>query len=162
MEFLKQHHAELADLLQQLKTSNLRQYEKAMRELHRAKERLEVCRKRDPQRHALELHAWKLQSRAQLLAARLTMSDSSEKREELRKTLADHLAAQRELLERDRERLLERLQRIDGQLEKLRSDEPQIVDRHMKQLTGQAAKNRSSGKQKAPAAARGDAEPSDK
>ena len=71
MTFVKQHHAELAELLVQLKASNSKEYEQAIRELFRTSERLAQIQERDMPQYELELKHWQVQSRVQLLSARV-------------------------------------------------------------------------------------------
>src|ERR1700719_964914 len=72
--FVRQHHAELVDLLNQLKESKPAEYQAAIRELFQTSERLAPLSEQAPPRYELELEAWKVKSRIQLLAARSTMS----------------------------------------------------------------------------------------
>src|SRR5690606_37639476 len=71
LEFVREHHPELADLLKQLKDSRPKEYQKAVRDLSRVRERLFAMRKTDDHRYDLELAIWKAQTRIQLLAAKL-------------------------------------------------------------------------------------------
>src|SRR5947207_8298247 len=74
MTFVQRNHAELADLLTSLKTSQPQEYEGAIKEIFRTIERLAVIQERDPRQYELEVVAWTAQSRVQLLAAKLKMS----------------------------------------------------------------------------------------
>ncbi len=76
--FVSLHHAELESLLKKLKTSNPKQYDKAVRELYLTSERLAQLHESEPQRYELELQAWQVQSRVQLLTAKITMSPDAE------------------------------------------------------------------------------------
>lgn len=135
MAFVKQHHSELADLLTQLKSGNAREYDKAVRELFRTSERLAQVRERDSQQYELDLKLWQVQSRVQLLTARLKMSRSKELREELRATLNEQLDARMAVLRRERERAQERLGDIDKQLKRLEEGRKQAIDRQVESLT---------------------------
>jgi hypothetical protein len=153
--FVAENHPELKDVLTSLSRRRPRQYQMAMLELSRTRERLEDSRRRDPDRHALELEVWKLESRARLQSARLRMENSDELREELKRTLADHLAAQKKLLKRDRERIAQRLANVDRQLERLSQSEEILVERRLRQLSsgkgvGPGQRNRPLGDAKAP------------
>ena len=75
--FAKQHHAELAELLDRLKASHPEQYIKAIRELDRTRDKLEKQRERDADRYAILLREWQVDSRVRLLAARMTMSENA-------------------------------------------------------------------------------------
>jgi len=71
LTFVRAHHPELAELLDRLKTRRPQEYQKAIRELFRASERLAQSQEQAPQRYEMELSEWKLQSRVQLLVARM-------------------------------------------------------------------------------------------
>src|SRR5690349_21481699 len=71
LEFAKEHHSELSDLLGHLKAAQPKKYQQAIEELWRISERLGTLQKRDSDRYALELELWKTKSRIQVLAARL-------------------------------------------------------------------------------------------
>lgn len=131
LAFVSQHHPELRELLIQLKESQPKEYETAVRELYRASERLAQIHERDDERYAAELLAWKLQSRVQLLAARLKMTDSPELRSELERTLHEQLDAQLEVLRRDRQRLAARLEKLDRQIEVTEARREETIRKHL-------------------------------
>ena len=58
--FVSRHHPELVALLDHLQTSEPKQYQRAVRELFRASERLAQFREQDEGRYALELETWKV------------------------------------------------------------------------------------------------------
>jgi L-2-hydroxyglutarate oxidase LhgO len=136
MAFVKEHHPALAELLVQLKTGSPKEYEQAMRELFRTSERLAQIQERDPQQHKLEIKLWQAQSRVQLLTARLKMSDSQELREQLRAALNEQLDMRLALLRLERDRVSDRLNDIDRQVQKLQSNRQDLVDRQMESLAG--------------------------
>jgi hypothetical protein len=96
LQFVHEHHPELAELLDQLKPMSSEQYRAALRDLDRDVRRIENVRKGSSARHDVELNLWKSRSRIRLLAARLTVSSD----EELRGKLRDELRQLRQL-ERD-------------------------------------------------------------
>ncbi len=116
ISFAQQQHPELAQLLNRLKSSHPEQYEKALRELDRTRDRLEKQQDKDADRYAILLREWQLDSRVRLLAARITMNSSAELEAELRSTLAERHDARLRLLTYDREKSKTRLQKMDEQI----------------------------------------------
>src|SRR6266700_2080015 len=111
--FVRQHHAELVDLLNQLKETKPAEYQTAIRELFQTSERLAQLREQDPQRYDLELDAWKTKSRIQLLAARSTMSGDKSFEDQLHAALAQQADIRLRLMKLERDRVAERLQKLD-------------------------------------------------
>ena len=134
--FVKQHHAELAELLVQLKASNAKDYEQAIRELFRTSERLAQIQERDMDQYELELKLWQSQSRVQLLSARVKMFATKELREQLKAALNEQVDARVALLKREREKVSHRIGEIDDQLKKMEGNRKQIVDRQIENLAG--------------------------
>lgn len=135
LEFVREHHAELADLLQQLKENRPKEYQKAIRDLSRVRERLHTMQKNDSGRYDLELSVWKAETRIQLIAARLQMGDKSELRNELRAALNEQVDLRLALLKHEREMTKGRLEKLDAQIKKLDSERSQIIDRQLTSLT---------------------------
>ena len=75
MEFVQSHHPELVALLQRLKSMKRDEYETAIRDIVKVRKRLETLEKRDLKLHGVELDAWKLQSKIDLLLARAVAQD---------------------------------------------------------------------------------------
>jgi hypothetical protein len=135
INFVQRNHAELADLLIVLKTSQPEEYERALREIFRATERMNQIQERDPLQYELEVAAWTAQSRVQLLAAKLKMNES----EELMKKLRDGLKAQNEaklaLLKHDRQKVADRLSKIDSDISRYQSDREDLIEKQLNLLT---------------------------
>jgi len=150
LTFVRQHHRELSDLLGELKRSNSKQYQAAIRDLFRISERLAQWKERDPKRYELELASWKLQSRIQLLLAQFQMGrDSEQLKHELTSALRRQLALQKERLAYERRLHESRLKKIDSQLQRLNQNEDALVERQLKLLLkrgkgvqGRSGKNR--------------------
>lgn len=120
LAFVHEHHPELESLLASLKARQPKQYEAAIRDLFRHSERLAGFQEKDSARYELELKAWKLQSRVQLLSATVLMSPQDEAaKSKLKETLVEQLHARRELLAHERDQAAKRLKKLDAQLEKL-------------------------------------------
>jgi hypothetical protein len=120
--FVTLHHPDLAELLKHLKQSNPREYQRALRELFRQSENLAMTHEKDPRRYELDLEAWKLRSRIQLLAARLSMNYSKGLEDELRAALGEQVDLRLRQQELTRERLTNKLQEVDTEIARINSD----------------------------------------
>lgn len=147
LTFVRAHHAELAELLDRLKTRRPAEYQKAIRELFRASERLAQSQEQQPLRYELELREWKLQSRIQLLVARMSMNRTPELEAELRQLLADQLVVHRELVQFTYERAAARAAALQKELAELEQDHETLVERRFREAL------RSAGQKKPPAKA---------
>jgi hypothetical protein len=135
MTFVREHHPELEALLVYLKKNRSADFERAFRELFGVSERLARIQEQDDVRYELELSHWKLQSRIQLLAARLKMEQTEELREQLRAALEEQVEVQIAIAQRERQRMAERLERLDARIERLQSEKTQLVETQLRQLT---------------------------
>ena len=88
LAFVRLHHPELASVLEPLKTMDLAEYAKAIRELSQVARNLADLKVRNPKRYEVMLDAWKAKSRVELLAARLANAPSEELTSELRQAIA--------------------------------------------------------------------------
>jgi hypothetical protein len=138
--FVRQHHAELVDLLNQLKETKPAEYQSAIRELFQTSERLAQLREQDPQRYELELDAWKTKSRIQLLAARSTMAGDHSLEDQLRSALNEQADIRLRLMKLERDRVADRLSKLDKGIEQYQQNETTQVQRQfdalMKRITG--------------------------
>ena len=119
--FVTEHHPELVSLLQSLKSMRQKEYEIAIREIVRTKKRLEALANREPALHAMELDAWKLKSKIDLLMARGIAGDKSFDKAVLRDLISQRLENQKKrwrheqtTLSRRQEQLAELLSRTEG------------------------------------------------
>lgn len=117
LTFAGRHHPELVELLNHLSRHNRAEYEEAIRALFQVSEWLAGVEERDADRHLLELESWKLGSRINLLAARLTMEKSSQLEDELRTALQQQVDVRIQIMELERERLKTRLSKLEEQLQ---------------------------------------------
>jgi hypothetical protein len=127
--FVKRHHPQLAELLIHLEEQDKRQYQRAVRDLFRTSERLAQLQEREAERYELELRVWKIRSRIQLYSAQLAMHDDPEVRQRLKTAFREQGEVQRDLLQRERTRVAERLKRIDEQLEELKSRQKEDLEK---------------------------------
>jgi hypothetical protein len=128
LTFVAAHHAELTPLLNHLKKSRPSDYQKAIRKLFNDSERLAHSREQQPLRYELELQSWKLESRIQLLVARMTMEKSAKLEGELRKALSEQLDLRRALLTLERDRMRERAEVLDKEIAQLEANREQRLD----------------------------------
>ena len=134
--FVRRNHPELEELLIYLKENRDADYRRAVSELYRTSERLALYHDRgDTERYELELKHWQAQSRLQLIIARLKMADSQELQAEFKRTLGEKMDLRAAILQRDRDKLAERLKRLDDQIEKLTADRESEIDRQVHLLT---------------------------
>lgn len=131
--FASLHHPELSSLLGQLKESDPQEYQRAIRELFQASERLAQIQERAPARYELELEIWKLESRIRLLAARMAMGADPALEQELRELAAEQIDARLSLAQFERREVEQRLEKLNARIdaiEKSRDDRiQQVVDR---------------------------------
>jgi hypothetical protein len=82
--FVREHHPELAKVLEVLKPMDPVEFRKAIVELLQVSRSLSDLKARNPKRFEVSLDAWKTKSRVELLAAQLAGSPSEELRSQLR------------------------------------------------------------------------------
>jgi hypothetical protein len=142
LTFVQRNHAELSDLLAVLKTNQPEEYDRAVRDIFRAMERMNQIQERDPLQYELEVAAWTAHSRVQLLAAKLKMGST----EDLVKRLRDGLASQNEsklaLLKHERQKASDRLSKIDSDITRFETDREDVIDKQLKILTRTAGEAR--------------------
>jgi hypothetical protein len=140
LEFTKANHPELAELLEQLHSSNPAAFKNAVDDLIRAHERLARVQERSPDRYESELALWKLDSRIRLLAAQSAMKDADDVRVELKGLLSERRALRLTRMKEDRERQQARLQKLDESIAEMEAAGDEAVDNELEQLLGQARK----------------------
>jgi hypothetical protein len=139
MSFVQQNHAELKALLAHLRENRRKDYERAIRELSRDAERIGQLKDRDNKQYELELKAWTIKSRIQLLTAQMVMGDKEEIRSQLKTLLNEQFDIRSALMIRERERVRERLARLDQDIVRLESERQKIVENQLQVLTKSAA-----------------------
>lgn len=121
--FAEEHHPELADLLSRLKKHNRPEYRNAIRELYQTSEKLARTRERWPERYELDLEAWKLDSRIRLILAQMMVTDDDAALDqELEDLLLKRVEVQLRQLTLTRDRLADRVDRLDAEIAKIESD----------------------------------------
>lgn len=145
--FVRTHHPELADLLDQLKKHDKFEYQQAIRDLFRQSERLAQIQERNPHKYELELEAWKLNSRIQVLVARLSMASDPAVERQLREAMAGYLDLREQVLVEDRARVTARVAEIDAELSELQQDREAQVQKQMDRLLGGVKKGKEKKKE---------------
>jgi hypothetical protein len=142
LTFVQRNHAELADLLAVLKTNQPDEYDRAVRDIFRAMDRMNQIQERDPLQYELEVAAWATQSRVQLLAAKLKMGSTDELVKKLRDALATQNEAKLALLKHERQKASDRLTKIDSDIARFATDREDLIDKQLKILTRTAGEAR--------------------
>lgn len=120
IEFAKQHHPELADLLGTLKKSDKQQYQNALRDLDRDRDRHLKQFERDPERANLMLEVWKTDSQIRLELAKFTMTQDSDREMRIRELLKLRREARINLLALEQRRATTRVTKLDEQMAALK------------------------------------------
>lgn len=175
MAFVEQNHPQLRGLLSQLKESQPREYERAVKELLRVKDRLDSIQGKDAKLHGMELEAWKLQSRIQLISARLRMARNKNKdkagdgaaesvnvdgreglEQDLEEVIKKHVDVRAEILTHERNKVEQQLKKMDERLATMKTNRSTIINNQFQQATGRKQKGKGAAKgEKARAAERG-------
>jgi hypothetical protein len=114
--FAKEHHPELAGLLEQLKKSRPNEFNKAVRELRQQISALDRVRERSPAKYAEQLASWKRDSQIRLLMARWAKKNDPAIEKEIRALLKERREARLAQLKADRERVNQQQRKLDEQL----------------------------------------------
>ena len=149
MDFVQSHHPELVALLQRLKSVKRDEYETAIRDIVKVRKRLETLEKRDSKLHGVELDAWKLQSKIDLLLARAVAQDKEFDSSALRTLVQKRVENQKERLELELANLLERQKQIKESLGRLDGHEEERISQQLSALMKRVDSKRvKSGKNK--------------
>lgn len=122
LTFAREHHPELAQLLDTLRGMDRRHFDDALRDLSRDVERLMRMQDREPDRYPLSLELWKLESRIRLEVARYSTTGNDDFQTRLKPLIDQRREVRVRLLQLDRSKAVERLDRIDEQLATLQSE----------------------------------------
>lgn len=122
LAFAREHHPELAHLLDALRGMERRHFDEALKELTREVERLVRMQERDPDRYPLSLELWKLDSRIRLEVARFSTSKNEDFTDRLKPLVHQRREVRLQLLELERSKAMERIARLDDQLTAMRND----------------------------------------
>lgn len=134
-QFVKEHQPELADLLDFLKSKKPKDYNEAMRESRKVRERLLGIKDRDQELYEVELAIWKNSAQIRLLVASVSARSnklSNEDRDRLSQlvTRENELSIQR--LKLEKVRLESRLNQMSQQLERREEQADSLISKSMK------------------------------
>jgi hypothetical protein len=146
--FVKEHHPELVALLQSLKSMRQKEYDMAIREIVRTKKRLDALAKKEIDLHAMELDAWKLKSKIDLLMARGIAQDKSFDKNALRELLSQQLENQKKRWKREQTTLSKRQEQLSELLARTEGFENDKVEQqlsaHLKSVDAKMGKTKKS------------------
>ena len=118
LTFVRRHYPDLLPLLERVRRADWKRYQQEICEIFQFCEALTELRIRDERRYQLELERWKTESRALVLVARLSTSNSAEK-PSLQSDLRD---AAKRLVELDLELLRLRIEELERELAEARDE----------------------------------------
>ena len=139
LSFAKEHHPELASLLETLKQKSAPEYNRGIRELHNSVERLERIKEKHPARLKSEIEAWKTDSQIRLLSARWMLSPSDKLKAQIDKLFRKRQTAKKKRLQAEEKRIKDRLKSISEQLGQSKSDLQAELDTNWQRLNRRAA-----------------------
>lgn len=148
LKFAREHHRDLADLLKGLRKTDEQSYQTGLRSLTRDAERISKIADRDEERYQLAVEVWKADSRIRLEIARLSMSPDEDVESRLRPLLLQKRVARIDVLELERSRAFDRMNKCDEQLEMLKGNRDERIAQEIKRVIKQIANRLKKTKQK--------------
>lgn len=142
LAFVREHHPELASLLEQLKVMNPREYERAILEIDQVSRSLENIQSRSPKRYELGVEAWKAKSKVELLAARWVSAPSAELESQLRAALEEQAEVELRVQQLERAQLRERLKKTEEQIDRLKNHRDKWVESRFQGLRNKNQRKR--------------------
>jgi hypothetical protein len=132
LAFVREYQPELANLLQYLRSKHSSDYDDALKEIRRVRERLENLKKRDRELHDVELALWQNSAQLRLWAASVSASgkrlDAAD-----RNKLTDLVTRENELTTRrltlEKARTETRLEQLNQQLSKRQAQAESLISK---------------------------------
>lgn len=151
--FAAEHHPELARLLGELARQDRKQYDAAITDIHRAIDRMDKYREKQPERYEATLEDWKLSSRIRLAVARMSLTKDPELAAELRDLVEARQHVRLKPLRAEAERIETRLEKIRSTLAEHDADPEAAVAKELAALlrTARSTEARVRGKDAKPA-----------
>ena len=156
LAFAAEHHPELVPLLERLRRDAPAEFNAAIADLEKTRERLAKLSDRQPERQAAALAEWKLSSRIRLSLARLATHPSAEAEAELRELVATRARNRAALMRAERERVATQLERLTDQLADFDRDPEAAIAREFETVRAKAVRG---GKRNKPGSAAGGKKP---
>jgi hypothetical protein len=152
LEFVEQHQPSLLKLLRFMKKKQPQQYEQAIKELSRVKQRLANLEKRDAESYVIELELWQVRSKLRMLVAEILVSpqDSQEKlKMQLHGLVQKEVDLDSARLQLEQKRIAQRLAQVQSQLEDRTADRAATLSKAIKTWENRAFKSSRPKKQSA-------------
>lgn len=134
MEFVDEHHPDLKRLLRLLEERKPGQYRKAIRSLSRQFDRLQTVKKRDPNKYEIALRYWKVQSRVEVLSARVALNGPEKFEEKLKELIRQKQEIRIELQKYELAKLEQRVEKIRENLRKTQGTMDREVERQFNSI----------------------------
>jgi hypothetical protein len=126
-----------------MKKKQPQQYENALKELARVKQRLSTLEKRDSESYAIELELWQVRSNLRMLVAEILVSESGSQ-ERLKQQLHDLVEKEIDLdtarMKLEQKRMEQRLSVVQSQLTERAEHHEQVVTKAIKMWENRAFK----------------------
>jgi hypothetical protein len=144
LEFVEQHQQPLIKLLRFMKKKQPQQYQQALKELARVKQRLTTLEKRDSESHAIELELWQVRSNLRMLVAEILVSDK-DSQQKLKKQLHELVEKEIDLdtarLKLEKQRMEQRLSTVQTQLSERSENRDMVLAKAIKTWENRAFKS---------------------
>ena len=150
LEFVEKNQPSLLKLLRFMKKKQPQQYQQALKELARVKQRLTTLEKRDSESHAIELELWQVRSNLRMLVAEILVSEK-DSQEKLKKQLHELVEKELDLdtarLMLDQKRMEQRLTSVQSQLTERTENREATLSKAIKSWESRAFKSSNRPKQ---------------
>jgi len=136
LDFARQHHPELEEVILRLREMDEKQYVKVIREIWRVSDRLAGFKGRNKELYEIQLSLWKARSNATLAAAKLQLDPTNEDlKEQLRLALENKFEANRAALKWELAKARERVEKLERSLKTLEASGSKTIQRELKRLS---------------------------
>ncbi len=142
LAFVREHHPELAALLESLKAMRPKEYQRAIGELYPVSRSLENLKLHNPRRYELGLELWKSKSKAELLAAKLVSTPSAELESQLRIALENQLELEIRQQQAEQEQLKARLNQVETTIKRLNDNREKLIESRLQGLRNKVQRAR--------------------
>ncbi len=134
IEFVEEHHPDLKRLLGLLEERKPVQYRKAIRSLSRQFERLQTVKKRDPDKYEIALRYWKVQSRIEVLSARVALNGPEKYEKKLKELIRQKQKIKIEVQQYELTKLQQRTKKLQESLKKTKGSIDSEVERQFNSI----------------------------
>lgn len=135
LSMARQHHPELARLVNRLRRKYPRAYQTAIRDLVSDHQRIQRAKTRGEDYHDIALTEWKLRSQARLIAAQMTQQNLPALSKQLEAVLTQEEAAKRRQIQLEIRRYQQQIKRLQS---RLKQDPEKSVRKQLNRFQRQA------------------------